>query len=231
MSTAARTATAEQRSAIYASLTLRNRLVSVLRIGLPIIAAILTVGLLAQLYIGSLAPGFGFAKITIDRNNLRVETPAYSGVATDGTVYSVGADTAKAALGNTDLIDFSGARLSLKQPSGASYGAQADSAQLRISDQVVSVDGPAVVEGSNGMVGTITDPMVEVESEQMKSSGPVDFTFPGGTRLKADSMTFDNKALRFQFSRVTLLLSGTPNEVIPSGLRPGTGVAAPAVAP
>ena len=88
MSIAARTETAEQRAAIYAALIRRNRLVGLLRIGLPVIGGIVLAGLLVQLFIGSLIPDFGFANITIDRDNLVVETPAYSGVGADGTVYT-----------------------------------------------------------------------------------------------------------------------------------------------
>jgi lipopolysaccharide export system protein LptC len=226
MNIAARTETAEQRRAIYAALTSRNRLVSLLRIGLPAIGAIILAGLLLQLYIGSLVPDFGFANVTIDRDNLVVDTPSYSGVGADGTVYTVGAVSAKAAIGNTDLIHLSGVSFSLKQPTGGTFAAKADAASIKLSDQIVTVTGLTSVEGSNGMTGTVRDAELEVASETMKSAGEVDFTFAGGSTLKAAAMSYDGKGQRWQFSKVTLNLTGTPGEsesILPE-LRPGADV-------
>ena len=50
-----------------------------------------------QIYFGSLVPDLGFANVTIDRENLIVEAPVYSGVGTDGTTYAVSAATARTA--------------------------------------------------------------------------------------------------------------------------------------
>ncbi len=223
MNIAARTETAEQRRAIYAALTSRNRLVTLLRIGLPAIGAIILTGLLLQLYIGSLVPDFGFANVTIDRDNLVVATPSYSGVGVDGTVYTVGADSAKAAIGNTDLIHLSGATFNLKQPTGSTFAAKADSASLKLSEQIVTVTGITSVEGSNGMTGTVRDAELEVATETMKSSGEVDFSFAGGSTLKAATMSYDGRGQRWNFSKVTLHLTGTPGEPesMATELRPG----------
>jgi lipopolysaccharide export system protein LptC len=233
MNIAARTETAEQRRTIYASLTRRNRLVMLLRIGLPAIGAVILTGLLLQLYIGSLVPDFGFANITIDRDNLVVATPSYSGVGTDGTVYTVGADSAKAAIGNTDLIHLYGATFSLKQPTGASFAARADTASLRLSDQIVSVTGITSVEGSNGMSGTVRDAELEVATETMKSGGEVDFTFAGGSTLKADSMSYDGEGQRWNFNKVELYLTGTPgeSELAAAALRPAADLTGSEAAP
>ena len=58
MSAAARTESLEQRTAIFNRLALRNRLVAILRIGVPAIGAIVFVALLAQIYIGNLLEQF-----------------------------------------------------------------------------------------------------------------------------------------------------------------------------
>jgi lipopolysaccharide export system protein LptC len=225
MSIAARTETAEQRAAIYATLVRRNRLVAVLRIGLPVIGGIVLTGLLLQLYIGSLVPDFGFANITIDRDNLVVETPSYSGVGADGTVYTVGARAARAAIGNTDLIHLTGALFSLKETSGATFSAEAEAAQLRLSEQIVLVDGITRVVGSNGTSGTVEAVEVEVPSERMKSRGRADLTFAGGSTLKADTMSYDGKAQVWTFDNVTLHLTQTPGET-DVGPRPSTDLGA-----
>ena len=51
MSAAARTESLEQRTAIFNRLALRNRLVAILRIGVPAIGAIVFVALLAPLQV------------------------------------------------------------------------------------------------------------------------------------------------------------------------------------
>jgi lipopolysaccharide export system protein LptC len=212
MSIAARTETAEQRAAIYARLEQRNRLVGILRFGLPTIGGIILAGLLVQLYIGSLVPDFGFANIAIDRDNLVVETPSYSGVGADGTVYTVGARSARAAIGDTDLIHLTGASFNLRQPSGASFSAEAEAARLRLSEQTVTVDGKTNVVGSNGMTGTVEAAEVKVATEQMRSTGPADLTFAGGSTLHARTMSYDGKAQVWRFNDVTLHLTSTPGE-------------------
>jgi lipopolysaccharide export system protein LptC len=222
MSIAARTETFEQRSAIYDSLVRRNRLVAILRVGLPILGGIVLAGLLVRLYLGSLVPDFGFANITIDRDNLVVEAPAYSGVGADGTVYSVGAASARASIGDTDLIHLTDASFALKQPAGATYEARATKARLRMSSQVVTVDGPTEIGGSDGMTGIIHDAEVEIGTERMRSGGEVRLSFSGGTTVEAATMSYDGKAQLWQFDRATVVLGATPGEYT-YALRPPAG--------
>lgn len=223
MSIAARTETIEQRSSIYERLVRRNRLVAILRIGLPLVGAIVLGGLLLRLYIGSLVPDFGFANITIDRDNLVVDTPNYSGVGADGTVYTVGATSARASIGDTDLIHMTGASFALKQPSGATYEARAGQARMRLSAQLLTVEGPTEISGSNGLYGTIIDAEIEVGTERMRSGGSVHVTFEGGSTLEAQSMSYDGKAQLWTFNRATVMLASTPGEYT-FALRPSADV-------
>src|SRR5690606_38784349 len=101
-------------------------LVAILRIGLPAVGAVILLGLLLQIVIGSLVPDFGFADISIDRDSLVVDAPAYAGVGGDGSVYEVTAQSARTALGNSDLVYLTGASFTLTQPSGTRFGATAD---------------------------------------------------------------------------------------------------------
>ena len=223
MSIAARTETAAQRSAIYQSLVRRNRLVAILRIGLPILGGIVLAGLLLRLYIGSLVPDFGFANISIDRDNLVVEAPAYSGVGGDGTIYTVGAASARASISDTDLIHLTGASFALKQPAGASYEARAATARFRMSSQVVTVEGVTEISGSDGTSGTIHDVQIEVGTERMRSGGEVHLSFNGGTTIDAATMSYDGQTKFWQFDRATVVLGATPGEDT-YALRPGAGI-------
>lgn len=212
MNIAARTATAEQRSAIYEALMHRNRLVRVLRIGLPAIGAIILTGLLLQFYLGSLVPDFGFARVTLDRGNLVVEAPAYSGVGEDGTIYSLEAESARAAVDNSDLIDLTGAAVSMAQPDGTRFAADAANARFTVSSRVVEIEGETAVSGSNGLGGTVKKTRVDIPSETMVSSGGADLTFPNGAKLKSETMSYSAKAGLWQFDRVVLDFPSTPGE-------------------
>lgn len=208
-----RTETAEQRAAIFAALNRRNRLVRVLRLGLPAFGAVLLLGLLLQIYVGSLMPDLGFANVTIDRDNLVVEAPVYSGTGTDGTIYAVSAATARTAFGRFDVIGLTDAAFTMVQGSdGTRFTARAAAASLQMTDQTVVVDGPAHVEGSDGMHGTLLDATLDVDAESLRSAGPVDLTFSTGTSIKAASMHYDGATQRWSFERATVELPATPGE-------------------
>lgn len=220
MTVAAPTAADQRRPAIYQRLVRRNRLVRVLRFGLPAIGAIILLGLLLQIYIGSVVPDFGFASVTIDRENLVVEAPVYAGVGTDGTTYAVSAAAARTAFGNIERIDLTDAMFSFAQPGNAtSFTARAGSAQLQMSDQTVTVAGVTEIESGDGMAGTVLDARLDVDAETMYSEGAVDLTFANGSTIVADSMTYDGAAQVWTFQRATVQLESTPGEAGESGPR------------
>jgi hypothetical protein len=209
MASIVRTDTAEQRSAIYATLTQRNRLVGILRIGVPAVGVVLILGLLLQIWIANLVPDFGFANVTIDRDNLVVEAPAYEGTGVDGSRYAMSAESARAAIGNPDLINLTGAAFTLFQIDGNAFNARAEKASLRISDQLVIADGPTRVEGDSGVSGTVDDATVDILGERLVA-GQADLSFAGGTTLKADTMSYDGKSKTWTFSNATLRFNTTP---------------------
>lgn len=229
MSLAARTDTAEQRTAIYAALTRRNRLVRVLRIGLPAIGGIVLLGLVLQIYVGSLIPDFGFANISIDRDNLVVEAPVYTGASGDGSVYAVSAASARTSFGNADRIDLTDAVFRLEQPSGSTFEARGAVAQVHVAEEVVVVDGTAYVEGTDGLSGTVESPEVDVGRESMFSKGAVDLTLKDAN-VTADSMSYDGTTGRWTFHGATLVISSTPGEA-PVDLRPSVDLAPAEVTP
>ena len=164
MTTAAGTGTADDRSAIYASLATRNRIVDTLRIGLPAIGAIIFLGLILQLYLGTMVPDFGFANVRMDRENLVFEAPSYTGTGTDGTAYSLGAESARAGLRNTDLVELQGAALSMKKPDGMQFAAHAATAQFSIS--------PTAAPSSSTPASTTSSPLQIASPPSMSISRP-----------------------------------------------------------
>lgn len=209
MSTRAHSDTFERRSRIFAALTVRNRMVSVLRIAVPLLGVLVLAGLLLQLFIGSFAPGFSFAGITIDRDRLVVDAPSYEAMSSDGTSYAVSAAAAVAAPNSNDLIDLTGALLTMRQPDGREITAAADTAQLQTTDQLVLVEGVARIADSTGAHGTLVGVRANIPQESMTASGTVDMTFANGTTLDATGMAYTGDG-NWRFTDVTLVLPSTP---------------------
>ena len=108
-----RAETAEQRFAIYSRLRTRNRLVSILRVALPVAGALVFLVFVAQLLLASLANNFGIGKISFTGSSVVVDTPSYSGVMANGDIYKVSAEGAQAAVANLNVIELKNAALQL----------------------------------------------------------------------------------------------------------------------
>lgn len=209
MSTLAHTDTFDRRSRIFARLTARNRLVSILRVAVPVLGVLVLAGLLLQLVVGSLAPGFSFAGIIIDRDRLVVDAPSYEAMSADGTSYAVSAEAAVAAPNASDLVDLTGALLTMRQPSGREITAAAESAQLQTTDQLVLVEGVARIADDKGTHGTLVGVRANIPDETMTASGAVDITFANGATLDASGMAYAGDGT-WHFTDVTLVLPSLP---------------------
>jgi lipopolysaccharide export system protein LptC len=205
---------AEQRSRIYNGLMQRNRLVAILRVGLPMLGVLVLGGLLLQIAVASLLNQFGISNISIDRDNLVVETPAYSSMTADGTMYSVSSEDARASLGDTDLLHLSGAKLTLTKPNGSTMAAKAAEAQMRLSSQSVEVPGEMEIRDSRGTEGVIVGVHADLLGESMVSDGSAKIRYHNGTTLDAESMAYDGKARVWTFNRATLVVPSTPGAAV-----------------
>lgn len=212
MNSLARSETIEQRSRIFAGLAVRNRVIGVLRFAVPAAGIVIFFGLVLQLFLASLGDEFGFSNISVDRNNLIVDTPSYSSMGADGSSYQVQAASAKSALDRTDIIDLSMAVLTIKKTKGATITASADAARLETTSQLVTVDGATRIADSEGMEGTIVGIFADMAAETMVGKGDVDLTFANGATLKAGSMSYDGAVSTWRFARATLTLPSTPGE-------------------
>lgn len=220
MNILAQSGTADQRDRIFSTLRARNRFVGALRFAVPVVGVIAFGGLMLQLFLASLGEDFGFSNISIDRNNLVVDTPSYNSMGADGSSYHVQAESARAALDRTDVIELTGVALTTRRPAGAVITASADHARLETSDQRVTVEGATQIADSNGMKGKLLDIIADFAAETVTGSGAVDITFSNGATLTAASMSYDGKNSTWSFSRATLTVPSVPGEA------PGTPAAA-----
>ena len=136
-------ADATQRLAIYRGLQARNRVVSILRIGIPALGIVALSALMLQIYVSSRTSRFGIGQIAVSSESITVETPEYSGLLDDGTAYRVSATSAQAAVDATDRIGLTDASLTMVKPDGVTMLVDAREAVLDTTNQLVEVAGIA----------------------------------------------------------------------------------------
>lgn len=197
---------AEERSQIYAALGRRNRFVRILRVGLPVLGAVVLASLVLQLVVGSLLNDFGISSIRIDRDNLVVDTPSYSSMTADGTMYSVSSQDARASLGDTDLLHLTTAQLTVTKPSGSTMSAKAAAADMRLSSQKVYVPDKMEFTDSQGTTGIIVGVHADLLGETMVSDGPAHIVYHNGTLLEAETMSYNGKTQTWVFIGASLVV-------------------------
>ena len=203
-------ADAAQRLAVYRRLEARNRVVAVLRIGVPALGVIALSLLMLQIYVSSTASRFGISQIVVSPESVTVETPQYSGLLDDGTAYRVSASSAQAAIDATDRIGLSQAALTMVKPDGVTIEVEASDAVLDTAGQVVEIAGMAEVADSLGTAGILFDSVFDYETQHLTGRGPVSVDYADGTRIEAEGLAYDATTMVWTFNRATVTLPDTP---------------------
>lgn len=203
-------ADAAQRLAVYQGLQARNRIVAILRVGIPALGAVALSALMLQIYVSSTASRFGVGQIAVSSESIVVEAPEYSGLLDNGTAYRVSATAARAAVDATDRIGLTDAHLTMTRPDGVGMEVRAPQALLDTTHQVVIVEDVAHVGNSQGATGTIHDSVFDYVAQKLVGEGPVTLDHADGTHIVAEGMTYDPVALIWTFSRATVTLPDTP---------------------
>jgi lipopolysaccharide export system protein LptC len=201
---------AAQRLATYQGLMARNRIVSILRIGVPVMGALLLVALIGQIYVSSLGSRFGVGQITVTPDSVTVEAPEYTGLLDDGTAYHIAASGAQAATDAIDKIRLNEATITMTRPDGLVTTVDARAATLDTTRQLVFVEQEAQVGNSLGTTGVIVDSVFDYVDQTLVGRGPVTIHYADGTYLVAEGMTYDAVTLVWTFSRATVTLPDTP---------------------
>jgi hypothetical protein len=200
----------DQRLRTYQRLAARNRIVAILRIGVPAIGLVVLVGLVGQIYLSSLTSRFGVGQITVTREAVNVDAPEYAGVLDDGSRYHVSAASAQAALDATDLIELSDARLRVIRTNGVTMEASAAAAQLDTTNELVIIAGPAHVVESTGTTSVLNDSVFDWQAQTLTSKGAVSVDYADGTHLVAKGLVYQAKSMIWTFSGATVTLPQTP---------------------
>ena len=205
-----RAETYEQRAAILGRLRLRNGTVSLLRLVVPAVGIAAFLALAGQIYLANLMRQYGVSGIRIDRGNVVVEAPRYSGTGTDGARYLVTAREARTPIDRSNIIEMNDATLELLQPEGQSYFAGTAGATMDTASNTVIAPGTVVVTGSDGLEGTLTDLAVDNDNELVTSNGAVDLLLPDGTTIVAESMVRDGKVQTYTFTKAIVVVPDLP---------------------
>lgn len=203
-------ADAAQRLAVYRGLEARNRLVSILRVGIPALGVIALAALMLQIYVSSRTSRFGVGQIAVSSESITVETPEYSGLLDDGTAYRVSATSAHAAVDATDRIGLDNASLTMVKPDGVTMLVDARAAVLDTTNQLVEVADIAEVSNSLGTSGLLRNSVFDYAKQRLTSNGPVDIDYHDGTTIVAEGLTYDATTLVWTFTRATVTLPDTP---------------------
>jgi hypothetical protein len=176
------------RAAILGRLVLRNRVVAVLRFVIPGLGLAALLVLVGQIWLGSLARQYGVAGIRIDRGDVVVETPQYSGMGSNGSRYLATAKEARTSLLGGNEIDMTAPTLEFLANDGITYFATGATARMNTATETVSVPGPVDVTGSDGLKGLLHDVDVDVRADRMTSNGAASFVMSDGTTIDGETM-------------------------------------------
>lgn len=202
--------TYDQRADILGRIAIRNRVVAGLRVIVPVLGVMAFAILSAQIYIANLARQYGISGIRIDRGDIVVEAPKYTGTGTDGSRYLVSAREARTPLDERNRIDLIDATLELINPGRTSYYAKAATATMITGSERTTVPGVLTVNGTDGLEGTLTDVVVDSASELVTSNGPVSLLLSDGTTVDAATMVQDGRAHTWTFTGATVVIPDLP---------------------
>lgn len=211
----ARAETAAQRLQIFNGLKARNRIVGILRIGVPSIGVVVVLGLAAQILISSISNDFGIGRVTVNGDSVTVDTPTFAGIMANGNTYKISAQGAHTALTNLTTIDLNKAAVVLVKPDGTQMTARADNAALETLGQTVTIPGTTQVSDSLGSTGTLDKVFINWPRQTLKASGKVAMQMAGGATIDADGLDYDSKTAVWTFKHATLIVPDIPGDTTP----------------
>ena len=198
---------AGQRAALYAGLHARNRVISILRIGLPALGTIAFLALVVQILLASLASQFGLGQIHFDGNTVAVDTPSYSGVMANGDVYKLSAADAATAVTNLNVIDLTNGAMVLTRPDGSTMTARAAASAFDTITQMLTVPGLANVSDSRGNAGTLQQVAVNMATQHLTATGPVFLRLKDGTTVQSNGLDYSAaRTSLWNFGRATVVV-------------------------
>jgi lipopolysaccharide export system protein LptC len=196
----------ERRHARYNGLRLRNRLIGILRIGVPLLGILVFLIFAAQIFLASLGNQFGIGKVSFSGDTVTVDTPTYSGVMANGDVYRISAEAAETTVTDLNVINLKNALLVLTKPDGSTMTARAMAGAFETLGQIMTVPGTAEVIDSTGNSGTLDQIVVDLPKQTLKATGHVVIHLEGGRTVDGDGLDYEAKTDIWTFGKSTMTL-------------------------
>jgi len=192
---------------------LHDRLVGILKIGLPVIVGLL----IAYLALAPLQKSREISfildknKVEVAKERMRVETARYQGLDEQGRPFTISAESAVQESSQDPIVQIFGMRAGLRLPEGPAV-VQALRGFYDLDGETVRVVGPVLFQTADGYRLRTSDVAVNLHDRTMTGSGRVEGEMPLG-RFSADRMKADLP------SRTIVLEGRTRLHIVQGGLR------------
>lgn len=206
------TANPEVRHDIYDRLARHNRLIGVLRIGVPALAVLLLVSPIVQISISMITDAIPIAEIRLDNDTLVIDSPRFEGRTGNGTVYTMTADRTESRIGDLDVVDLYDLGIDLSGDGGYTARIDFSTAQWTMSQERLVSNEDVFVRDSTGADGVLAGADVDWPNQIITSDGPIRFVFGGGNTLDAATMEHDMGGAIWHFETVQLEMIPAPDK-------------------
>lgn len=167
-----------------------SRLVAILRIALPVLAAgVASLYLISpkiQLTIGDM--NASVAGVVIEKGRLRMVNPRLEGVNNKQGAYVVTADYAEQAVANPDVIYLTEIKAEMNDAGKDWSRLSAPKGIFETKTEKLELTGDIRAAQSSGMTARLTRASIDMKKQLIMSDEPVDVVFLNGT-VRSDAMT------------------------------------------
>ncbi|MCD1644995.1 LPS export ABC transporter periplasmic protein LptC [Aurantimonas coralicida] len=202
----ARTPPASRASHEFARARRHSRLVRILKIGLPALAAIIVVGGIAVTWVArSLPEDFSVTGTSIEDGRIVMQDPRMSGIDGKNRPYELVAERAIQALGGGGVdLETIAAKIAIDDETSANI--EAASGKYDPNAETLALDGGVRVETTNGITISLAAADIDITSGALQGKGPVRIETPEQT-IEASSLNLTNGGDVITFGgRVKMLL-------------------------
>lgn len=191
---------------IYARLEKRNRLVAILRIGVPIFGLIVLFGLVIQIILANMGGAFQLRGLRLEHGALVVDAPEYSGRMADGTRYMIEALEAESLLTDPDEIALNDAAITFVRADNYLLKLHAADAMLTVGAQILDVPALLRVTDSTGLEADLYRAQIDLNAQTMDVQEHAVVRFTDGTVLNADTLLYNAKAKTWAFEGAKMVI-------------------------
>jgi lipopolysaccharide export system protein LptC len=200
-----------------------SRVVRVLRVAVPVFAALLVALVVAVIYFN---PANMFAKLPLDIGNLVVsgtkitmEQPHLTGFTRDARAYDLTAESAAQDITKPDIVELKGIRAKMDMQDKSTVNVTAATGVYDSKAEKLKLERDIVLTTSNGYQGRLSEAFVDIRSGNVVSEQPVELNLlQGKLNAKRLEVTESGTVIRFG-NGVHLML--TPENDAPPTREPG----------